>query len=96
VSPIVSSIDEFGEQSQPRLSASPPVPPKPLPAIPQPKKGNVITNVLNKFKKMFMKFEKGEETPRNLSDKLAPERDDEHKGYDALFLKPPKPTISRK
>ena len=42
------------------------------------------------------KFEKADREPANLSDKLAPERDDEPKWHDVLFSKPPKPATTRK
>lgn len=100
-SPNVSPIDGV-MQLPPRSSASSPVPPSPYFPLPIPtltprsKKKSVVSKAWNKLKKMFMKkFERGDRAPPNLSDKLVPEREDEHKWSDTLFSKPTQSTITR-
>ena len=52
--------------------------------------------VWNKLKKLLTgKSEEGQPPPK-LSDKLAPERDDEVKWYESLFPKPQKSAKTRK
>lgn len=103
VSPIDKPRDQEVKQSELRLPAHPPAPPssptspKHRPTTPPRKKRGIVTRALDKLKKIFMKkFERGDQAPHRLSDKLAPERNDEHKGYGELFSKSPRPTISRK
>jgi hypothetical protein len=103
-SPTVSSIDKSREQdvvqsplrSPTRLPVPPSSPSSPTPPQRQKKRG-IMAKVWKRFKKLFMeKFERGDQAPHKISDKLAPERDDEPKAYDELFSKSPKSSISRK
>jgi len=50
----------------------------------------------SKLKKLFMRKFRGDGGAPKLSDRLAPERDDEVKWYDSLFPKPPGPAKTRK
>ena len=81
----------------PSPSPPPPPPPKRPQATPRPKKKGGFIKALSKVKKMFAKkFGGGDQPPPNLSDRLAPEREDEVKWYDGLFSKPQKPTAPKK
>ena len=98
-SPIVSQTGGFAAQeevqSQSRSSAHPPAPSSP-PVAPRPRKQGVVNKVWNKRKKLFAKkFERGGRAPPNLSDNLAPERDDEPKWDDVLFFQSQESTVTK-
>ena len=91
------------------ISPHPPSPYLPSPHPPSPrlsqsslmrlqpkKKKRGIGRAWKKLKGLFMNKFEGDEQPPKLSDRLAPERDDEVRWYDFLFPKPPKPTKTRR
>ena len=107
-SPIVSSVVESREAKQtveqPRATPSPlpPIPPTPppqpqeRPVAPRMKKKSVVSKAWSKFRKLLMKKFGGDHPPAKLSDKLAPEREDEARRYETLFAKSPQPAKTRK
>lgn len=102
-SPVTSPIDRFRQeeagQSQCRPSAGTIIRPSPKVTleVPRPKKKSVVNRMWGRLRKLFAKkFEKGNQATPNLSEKLAPDRDDEPQRHDALFSKPPKSTTKRR
>ena len=103
--PIVSSISGPGEGAKrnivrsrasssplPRPPPSPLLPPQSPTVPPRTKKQSSVGKAWHKFKKVLAKkFGGGDQSPPKLSDKLAPERDDEVKWFETLFPKSPKP-----
>jgi len=104
-SPIVSPVVESREEAK-QIAIQPRATPSPLPPIPPPpqerpvalrtKKKSVVSKAWSKFRKVLMKKFGGDQPPPKLSDRLAPEREDEARGYETLFVKPPQPTKTRK
>ena len=74
------------------------LPPSSHPVLPRPKKQGAVSKAWDQqLKNPFTrKPERGGRAPPNVSDNLAPESDDEFKRHDVLFLKSPKPTITKK
>lgn len=109
VSPIVESREETKQiVVQPRATSPPlpPIPPTPTPTphshpqerpvAPRTKKKSVVSKAWSKLRKMLMKKFGGDHLSPKLSDKLAPEHEDEARRYETLFVKPPQPAKTRK
>jgi len=109
VSPIVESIEQAKQMVvQPRATSSPlsPIPPNPTPTppphpqerpmAPRAKKKSVVSKAWSKFRKVLMKKFGGDQPPPKLSDKHTPEREDEARWYETLFVKNPQPPKTRK
>jgi len=97
VSPIAESREEARQTAvHPRATpshippiSSPPHPQEPL-VPPRTKKKSVVSKAWSKFRKLLMKKFGGDQPPPKLSDRLAPEREDEARWYETLFPQPAK------
>ena len=103
VSPIVESREEAKQVVQPRATPSPlpPIPPPPSPpqerpVAPRTKRKSVMSRAWSNLRKLLMKKFGGDHPPPKLSDRLAPEREEEARRYETLFVKTPQPTKTRR